>query len=84
MKQDVSFANVDLDIESKDDLQSLIDCFGDDVDVLHHDRLDNRNDFVALEFHLNVIEAGIYGEPDKTISAFCSLIENLPSESRKI
>ncbi|MDQ6786787.1 MAG: hypothetical protein M3033_08245 [Acidobacteriota bacterium] len=82
MKQDIVFANVDLEIESNEDLQSLIDCFNDGVDVLYHDRLDNGNDFASLEFHLNVIEAGVYGEPDKTISAFCSLIENLPLESQ--
>ncbi|MCY7348157.1 MAG: hypothetical protein LH614_18350, partial [Pyrinomonadaceae bacterium] len=83
MKQDILFANVDLDIESNEDLQYLINCFGDEVDVLHHDQLENGNNFAVLEFHLNAVEAGIKGEPDITISAFCSLIENLPLESQK-
>jgi hypothetical protein len=84
MKQDVIFANVDLDIESKADLKPLLDCFSTDVDILFHDKLDNGNDFASLEFHLNIVKAGIYGEPDKTISAFCSLIENLPLEFQRI
>ncbi len=84
VKQDIHFANVDLEIESEENLQSLIDDFGENVDVLYHELLVNGNDFVSLEFHLSAVEAGIYGDPDRTVSAFCSLVENLPWESRKI
>ena len=84
MKQNILFANVDLEIKSKDDLQCLIDSFGKDIDVLYHERLENGLDFVSLEFHLNKVESGIYGSADETINAFYSKIVNFPPESRKI
>ncbi len=83
-KQDICFANVDLEIESKDDLQPLIDAFGENVYVLYHDRLENGNDFASLEVYLDIIEVGICGEVEKTITAFCELIENLSLDSRNI
>ncbi len=81
-KQDICFVNVDLEIESKNDLQSLIGKFGKSVVVLYHDRLANGNDFVSLEISLNSVQAENYGEVDDTVSAFCDLVENLPSELR--
>ncbi len=83
-KQDICFLNVDLEIESALDLQALIDAFGEDVNVLYHDRLENGNDFASFNLHLDYIENGIYGEPEKIISSFCNLVENLPYKSRKI
>ncbi len=83
-KQDICFANVDLEIESKDDLQPLIDEFGENVHVLYHDRLANGNDFVSLEIDMNSVEAENYGEADDTIVALCDLIENLSLELRNI
>ncbi len=82
-KQDVCFANVDLEIESKDDLQSLIDEFGENVHVLYHDRLANGNDFVSLET-VYLVKTENHGEVENTISAFCDLIENLSLELRSL
>lgn len=83
-KQDICYANVDLEIESKKDLHPLIKELSKNIDVLYHDRLENGNDFASLEFSLNTIKCDIYGEPESAILAFCGLIENLSSESRNI
>lgn len=80
VKQDVHFANVDLEIECKDDLRLLIDALGVDINVQCHDRLENGNDFVSIALHS--VESGAFGEPEITISAFCDLIEKLPCEVR--
>ena len=80
VKQDVYFANVDLEIECAVDLSSLIDALGPDILIQYHDRLENGNDFSSLA--LGSVESGMYGEPEKTISAFCDLIEKLPDEPR--
>lgn len=83
-EQDICFANVDLEIKSKEDLQPLINGFGGDVDILFHDWLKDGFNFASLEIHLDKFEPAIYGEPDETIKAFCSVIENLSDDSREI
>jgi len=80
--QDVHFANVDLELESSQDLQPLIDELGSEIRIHYHDRLEDNSDFASVS--LTNIESGTYGEPDKTISAFCDLIEGLSSNSRNI
>ena len=83
-EQDIHFANVDLEIKSKEDLKRLINEFGDDVCILFHERLEDGYDFASLEIHLDKIASGIYGEAEETIKAFCSIIENLSFNSRRI
>lgn len=70
--------------KSKENLQHLIDEFGDDVCILFHDRLQDECDFASLEISLDKIASGIYGEVEETLKAFCSIIENLSSDSRRI
>jgi hypothetical protein len=83
-RQDICFVNVDLEIESTDDLQYLINEFGENVDVLYHDRLASGNDFVSLEISSNLEKKENYGEADNTVYALCDLIENLPLKLRNI
>ncbi len=82
LRQDVQFANVDLELVSVEDLQVLIDNLVENVDVQHHGRLENKNDFASLS--LRNVETGVDGKPDTPIRAFCSLIEKLPLEPRQI
>lgn len=83
-KQDVHFANVDLEIWSKTDLQDLIDDLGENVLILFHDKFKNGNILASLEISYNEIDYFENIEPEKILGAFCSLIENLPKKSRKI
>jgi len=76
---EVTFLNVDLEIESSEDLQPIIDDLGEDVSVLHHG--DNGSSFNFVSF-----EVKPFGERDVDgiISSFCSFIENLSPDVRLI
>lgn len=73
---DVRFLNVDLEVRARDDLQWLLDEFGEDVVNLHHGQVQGY--FVAT------FESGVvHGDPDSLIGYFCTLIRNLPAEARQ-
>jgi hypothetical protein len=75
---DSLFANVDLDIYSRTDLQPLVDALGDEVIDLWVGRVRR-----TYEAHLEV-----GWEPRKTPSSiilrFCTLIRGLPATKRKL
>ena len=71
-KQDVHFANVDLEIWSKTSLQDLINKLGEKVLVLFHDKFDNGNILASLEISYNEIDYFDNIEAEKIILAFCS------------
>ena len=72
--KDTTFLNVDLEIESDSDLQSLIDEFGDAVSVLGHRKEGDR--FFAT------FETG-YGDPNRIIMEYLRLVKNLSPIVRK-
>ncbi|MEP6848824.1 MAG: hypothetical protein ABI999_08195 [Acidobacteriota bacterium] len=84
MKQGVHFANVDLELECGSDLQPLIGDLGPDISVQYHDRLENGNDFASLAIRSDKVQSGVYGDADKTISAFCDVIERISPEAKTI
>ena len=73
------FLNVDLEIDSLEQLQPIIDDFGEDVLVLYHGKNGNGFDFAAFE-----VSAESDRDGDGIISTFCVLIENLSPESKSI
>ena len=75
---EIKFLNVDLEIESSENLQPIIDDFGEDVSVLHHDENSKGFDFASFEISLGDRDA------DGIISRFCSIIENLSVESKSV
>ena len=76
---EVSFLNVDLEIESSEELQSIIDDFGEDVSVLYNGKNGSGYNLASFE-----IPSGIDGDVDGIISTFCLLVENLSLESKLI
>jgi hypothetical protein len=73
---EVRFLNVDLEVRGREDLQWLIDEFGEDVVNLHHGQIQGY--FIAT------FESGVVrGDPDALIGYFCNLVENLPAEARQ-
>jgi hypothetical protein len=71
------FLNVDLDIYSKHDLQTLVNALGRRVTVLYVGR-ERRKYSAHLEVAKNV------GTADCAIWAFCGLIERLPKPERAL
>jgi hypothetical protein len=71
------FLNVDLDIHSTHDLQSLVHSFGRKAIVLHVGR-DGRTFCAHLEL------ARVTRSADSTIRAFCALIKALPRREREV
>ncbi len=71
------FLNVDLDIQSKRDLQQLVEHLQPKVIVLFVGKVRRK-----YEAHLEI--AGATTTPDQAIRAFCRLIGNLPKAERKI
>ena len=69
------YLNVDLDIYSGRDLQSLVKAFGSKAIVLYVGR--ERGKYGA---HLEISQRTT--TPDSTIRAFCRLIEGLPEPER--
>ncbi|MFZ0746983.1 MAG: hypothetical protein WAM85_21445 [Terracidiphilus sp.] len=73
------FANVDLDIYSKSDLQPLVDSFGEDVINLWTGRVKR-----TYETHLELGRWRRNQTPTSIILGFCKLVEALPPAKRKI
>ena len=74
---EVQYLNTDLQIESKSDLSEIVDAFGDDVLVLHHGEMRSYQ-------HACFSVAGGSTDADTAITFFCTLVESLPSDVRKI
>lgn len=73
----IDFRNVDLEIESLQPVDEIIDVLGQDVLVLHSN-VSRRPYTASFELSQSI------GSPEAVISEFCTLIENLPSSARKI
>lgn len=78
-EMEIGFLNVDLEIEGSENLQLIVDDFGEDVSVLFNGK--NGSDFNLASFE---IPLGIDRDADGIISTFCLLIENLSPEAKSI
>ena len=76
---EIRFLNVDLEIESSENLQPIIDDFGEDVSVLYHG--ENGSGFNLAAFEVNFSNDN---DIDGIVSTFCFLIENLSQEAKEI
>jgi hypothetical protein len=74
---EIKYLNTDLEIESTHDLSLIIDDFGEDVMVHHHGEIKGYQ-------HASFSGEGMYVGADGAINAFCSLVENLSEEARKV
>ena len=77
MDTEIHFLNVDLEIESSENLQLLVDDLGEDVLVLFNGKWKNGFNFLAIETYPDA-------NVDEKISLFCTLIENLSPEAKLI
>jgi hypothetical protein len=75
--EDTRYLNVDLLIKSREDLTPIVTDFGEDVIVLTNDKV---GDFYFAYFEI----AGSHAGPNEDIDYFCTLIEGLSEENRKI
>jgi hypothetical protein len=82
-KQDVQFINVDLEVWSKNDLEILIDAFGDNALEMGHFRFDNGDVLASFEIAIGLLDDWQNPEVDEIISKFCGLIENLPKKAKQ-
>ena len=73
----IEFLNIDLDLESKDDLFPIIQEFGDSVIVLNREK-ENNSFKVSLEL------AGVTGTPDYLFEQYISLINGLSSQAKEL
>ena len=73
----IKFLNVDLDIQSSQDISLMLKELGENIFVLHHEQQENYY-LARLEINIDAPNA------DETINCFCDLIENLSKDSRKI
>jgi hypothetical protein len=71
------FLNVDLDLESKKSLDSLVGELGEKVHVVYNGPSEEKTHLVALEVY-----EGDDEDPDSIINAFCKLIEKLSPAGR--
>lgn len=76
---EVKFLNVDLEIESSENLQLIIDDLGENVSVLYHGENGSGFNFVSF----SVISSG-EKDIDGIISSFCLFLENLLPEAKLI
>ena len=67
--------NIDLEIESKEDISLIIEEFGDRVCVMRHDSTEDA--------HVAVLETG-YCEENEIIAEYLSLIDGLSPAARKL
>ena len=74
----IRYLGAELDVESRNDLSPLLNDLGQDVIILHHGPI---NEMSHASFQL---AQACYAGPDETIEGYCSLIENLSSESKAI
>src|SRR4030095_11240351 len=77
---EVKYLNTDLEIESKQDLSKIVEEFGEDVFVLHHEEM---RGYKHASFEIAGSSSGGNG-PDEVINYFCSLVEGLPGDVREI
>jgi hypothetical protein len=77
---EIKFLNVDLEIESSENLQSIVDDFGEDVSVLHNGEWERGFNLACFEIRGLIFERDV----DGIITSFCNLIENLSPESKLI
>ncbi len=76
----IRFLNVDLDFESQDDLQILVDELEKDCSLHIHDKNVNGNNFASFS-HDSAFDNY---EINRIISLFCNTIENLSPKSREM
>ena len=74
---EIRYLNTDLDIESKSDLSRIVEEFGEDVIVLHHEE---RRGYQHASFEIS----GNGTDADGVINSFCRLVEQMPEEVREI
>jgi len=72
----IEFLNLDLDIESSDDLTSLLDSFGESVVVMSHEQ--GGVNKLSLEL------AGVTGDPNNLVLEYAKLIDALPAAAKSI
>ncbi len=73
----IEFLNIDLDLESTDDLSPIISEFSNSVIVLNQEKENNLN---KVSFELS----GATGNPDYLFKHYISIINNLSSNSKKL
>jgi hypothetical protein len=71
------FLNVDLEIESASELDSLAAAMGKRVNILHSGSGNERRHLLALEI------SGQHKDADATIHALCAIVESLPPAARR-
>jgi len=71
------FLNVDLEIEAMVPLRSLTREFGERVSVMYSGRMNGRHCLCVAIY-------GMHKTPEKTIHAFCALIESLSPTGRRL
>lgn len=76
---EIKFLNVDLVIDSAENLQPLVDELGKNISVMFNDKW--KNDLYRLSLYLG---DSYKKSADQTVSELCFLIENLSSESKLI
>ena len=74
---EIRYLNTDLEIESKSDLSRIVEEFGEDVIVLHHEEM---RGYQHASFEISESSA----DADGVINFFCLLVEELPGEVREI
>jgi hypothetical protein len=74
---DVRYLNVDLEIESENELSGIVQEFGEDVAVLYCGEV---RGYQHASFEIPANRAGA----DETINHFCALVEGLTKEAREI
>lgn len=74
--EEVRFQNVDLELVSRVPHDPLIAAMGDDLHVLSNVSTPEGY-FAGLE-----IDSGLPEEPERSIAAFCDVVEAMPSEAR--
>ena len=74
---DITFLNVDLDVESDRPLEALVADLGEEVVVLHHGQ--------ARGLHVATLETAADSKSaEATILNFCMLLENLSDDARAV
>ena len=74
---EVQYLNTDLVIESHEDISRIVEEFGGDVVLLYHGEMRGYR-------HASFEIAGNSGDADMVINYFCSLVEELPEDVRRI
>ncbi len=73
----IRYLNVDLLINSKEDLTPIVDSFGEDVIALY-------NGEWGAHYRANFEIAGSHAASNEDISYFCSLVDGLEGEAKKL